>query len=70
MSKTTTTVYKCNECKQEETDLASVLNWLKVEVIRNEIPESRIIMAPRRARPRWDFCSKECLAQWAMNKTP
>jgi len=71
MSKIVTTTYKCNNCPKEESDRTKVLNWLVVTLMRDEILTQEgtgILKAVNQIKHRWDFCSKECLATWAMRE--
>lgn len=56
----TGTMYRCDRCGREEQDLKKILDWLSVRLLRDEV-------APMRGGMMWrrDFCSRECLAEWA-----
>ena len=73
MTRITRTTYRCNQCPKEEHDQMKVLNWLIVGNLRNEhvpqklsrgLAESRLLLQHSH-----DFCSLECLAEWAMEET-
>lgn len=69
MSKIESTVYRCDNCKQEESDEANVLNWYTVGVLRNQVLSRVIQTSAIRHKFRKDFCSPECLAQWVTRRT-
>lgn len=60
MTRVTGTTYRCNQCGREERDVARILDWLTVRVLRDEVMPQRGVGQWRR-----DFCSRECLAKWA-----
>jgi len=58
------TTYNCDECHKEEREKSSLLNWLTVGILRDEI-------APVRGGTLWrrDFCSPDCLIEWLRSQS-
>lgn len=57
--------YRCDQCRREEHGESQVLNWLSVRLVRSKV-------APMCGGAFWrrDFCSRECLAEWANQSPP